>query len=457
MYKFAKKVANHEGFTLVELIVVIAILGILAGIAIPVYSGYIKKAGEAADNTLLSAVNTAYAAACMENGEFDMKTLAFTPSALVTDSGVTMSKYNDEFQRYFAGNGSFKYYDVLTFVKNEGVFKGTTGEALTGAMQASWGNSSFSSEDGSQEKDLLAMFDEIEAVFGRNAGLLSILVEGTADNPMMSALVSDLGLDGLNAALNLTDDQLKAVVAAKLAKDPSFIEGYAGMTDEQKAAAIESKALELAQVIKGNSAVLHVAADATGHTTADIQNSLGSMMGMMQAMSSNMTDEQFNAYVAENTPGYETMTEEQKTNAAAAIRAQLSETALSLGGVTITNEGMLLAQQAMAADTSLGDGGVSTMGALFALTQGFYSDPANYTGDKPAMNGGTNMLKAVFAALQDEKFGAYYSAKGAADITAYLDAMSVMASQAGSIDMTSNKAFADQYDYIAEILGITTP
>ena len=68
MYKFAKKVANHEGFTLVELIVVIAILGILAGIAIPVYSGYIKKANQAADNVLLSAVNTAIGAARAENG-----------------------------------------------------------------------------------------------------------------------------------------------------------------------------------------------------------------------------------------------------------------------------------------------------------------------------------------------------------------------------------------------------
>ena len=35
---------SNGGFTLVELIVVIAILAILAGVAIPAYTGYIEKA-----------------------------------------------------------------------------------------------------------------------------------------------------------------------------------------------------------------------------------------------------------------------------------------------------------------------------------------------------------------------------------------------------------------------------
>lgn len=53
MKKFWKKT---EGFTLVELIVVIAILGILAGVGTVGYSGYIKKANMAADQQLASGV-----------------------------------------------------------------------------------------------------------------------------------------------------------------------------------------------------------------------------------------------------------------------------------------------------------------------------------------------------------------------------------------------------------------
>lgn len=56
MKRSAKKSA---GFTLVELIVVISILAILAGVAIPVYSGYLKKASQANDLLELDTVKTA--------------------------------------------------------------------------------------------------------------------------------------------------------------------------------------------------------------------------------------------------------------------------------------------------------------------------------------------------------------------------------------------------------------
>lgn len=49
----------NGGFTLVELIVVIAILAILAGIGVPAYSGYIRKANKAADQSTISDVKQA--------------------------------------------------------------------------------------------------------------------------------------------------------------------------------------------------------------------------------------------------------------------------------------------------------------------------------------------------------------------------------------------------------------
>ena len=129
MKKFWKKT---EGFTLVELIVVIAILGILAGVGTVGYSGYIAKANKAADEILLDSLNTAFAAACIENGVDssevsasgitigDDKTVA-KADINVTNPSAKATVIQDAFEKYYE-SGEFKVYSNLRF--RNGMFVG---------------------------------------------------------------------------------------------------------------------------------------------------------------------------------------------------------------------------------------------------------------------------------------------------------------------------------------------
>ncbi len=84
-----KKEMNNKGFSLVELIVVIAIMAVLVGILAPQFLKYVEKSRLQKDNTAISEIANAAKTACAEEDVLDAmgSTAAHLSLTTLTGSG----------------------------------------------------------------------------------------------------------------------------------------------------------------------------------------------------------------------------------------------------------------------------------------------------------------------------------------------------------------------------------
>lgn len=97
---------NAKGFTLIELVIVIVIIGILSVIAVPLYRGYVRRAAGAEGAALVGSVASAEKAYFSEHGAYTA--LTNTSSALDINSGT------NKFFTSFTVTGTASTFTVTT-------------------------------------------------------------------------------------------------------------------------------------------------------------------------------------------------------------------------------------------------------------------------------------------------------------------------------------------------------
>lgn len=116
---------NKKGFTLAELLVVVAIVGILVAISIPVFTSQLTKARKATNLANLRAAKAAAVAEYLTNDKDGDVTYNYDPAAGTVSDGSTTQDSNtkrslDENATTDAVDGSEKYNKFSVEIKGAG-------------------------------------------------------------------------------------------------------------------------------------------------------------------------------------------------------------------------------------------------------------------------------------------------------------------------------------------------
>lgn len=105
--RLRRRLKQQDGFTLMELMIVVVILGVLTGIAVPTYTGIVDRARDAADAANVQALNNATRMYDIQGDQRFSVTLGEQSLSIAIDSeGEVIIELDDDEFDYESGTGT---------------------------------------------------------------------------------------------------------------------------------------------------------------------------------------------------------------------------------------------------------------------------------------------------------------------------------------------------------------